>query len=87
MFRLRVGRGEAFIWSFPNPNFGKEARMKKRECEKNLGQEETGMFEDQTERSTRRVSKMSQRAERAGSRYTASDTLGWNVHNGKPRRI
>lgn len=29
------------------------------------------MFEDQTERSTTRVSKMSQRAERAGSRYTA----------------
>lgn len=37
------------------------------------------MFEDQTERSTRRVSKKSQRAERTGSRYTASDTLGWNV--------
>ena len=35
------------------------------------GRRETGMFEDQTERSTRRVSKMSQRAERAGSRYTA----------------
>lgn len=37
------------------------------------------MFKDQTERSTRRESKKSQRAERAGSRHTASDTWGWNV--------
>lgn len=79
-------RGELFyLVLFQIPTLEGRPRMKKRECEKNLGQEGKLACLKTEQRSTRRVSKMSQRAGELGSRYKASDTLGWNVHNGKPR--